>query len=359
MVDTLRMESLPSYWKSKNHFDPDLVRLGFFDNTVLTAEEKIDGSQFSFGKVSDQYGGHKMMWRSKNCDIKYDKSADQRFFQAIQGLYANNVYSICPTNVVFRCELVTSKRHNKLTYNRVPNGFLVVFGAENLATGRSVPRYIWTAIAKQLGLDVVDLLGYIDTKDKSAADVINKASEWLGKESMLGGAAIEGVVLKRETNWILNQDGNPIYCKIVANEFREMMRVKETTKGVKNEDDIIGRIVSMIQTDAVYSKAVQHLMDDGKITNTVKDIGPLISEIQKDLGEEVAPMAKEVLWEWARHQVVRGVVTPFALWYKKRLARISASEDVDDSNAQVVGDSVDKGNEGNESVGAGKDPFTD
>lgn len=359
MVDNVRTESLPSYWKSKNHFDPDLVKLGFFHDTMLTAEEKIDGSQFSFGKVTDKYGGTRMMWRSKNCDIQYDTKSDPRFHQAIQNLYANNVFAVAPLNVVFRCELVSTKRHNKLTYNRVPSGFLVVFGAENIATGRSVPRYIWTAVAEQLKLESVRLLGYIDTKEKTATEVINTASGWLNMESMLGGAAIEGVVLKRETNWVLNQDGNPIYCKIVANEFREMMRVKETTKGVRGTEDIIGRIVSMIQTDAVYSKAVQHLMDDGKLTNTVKDIGPLISEIQKDLSEEVSPMAKEVLWEWARHQVVRGVVTPFALWYKKRLARISASEDVDDSNAQTVGEGADKGNEGNESVGAGEDPFTD
>lgn len=330
---------VPPYWKSKNHYDPDLIKNGYFENTELVVEEKVDGSQFSFGFIANQYGAHMMSFKSKNVDIPY-ASTDSMFSHAVRYLYSKAVSTIVPKNVVFRCEFLSSKKHNKLTYDRIPNGYLVMFGAEDLVTGKSVNREVWSLIARELGIEVVREFGRINTAGKSVEDVIKEASVHLGKQSMLGGSMIEGVVLKRTSNYIVDQGGIPIYVKIVGDEFREIARVPSRRLRNISPSEVVQKLVDMVEKDAIFSKAVQHLLEEGKIAGNNSDIGPLIKEVQKDIAIEMEAPAKEVLWEWAKEQVIRGCVSGFAKWYQARLARAISNENVDVVDAPVVGENL-------------------
>lgn len=330
---------VPSYWKSKNYYDPDLTKKDYFKDTTLVVEEKIDGSQFSFGYCSNIYGAFRMVFRSKNVALQYG-AADNMFGDAIRYLYGRNAPAILPKNVVFRCEYVRNKKHNKLTYDRIPSGCLVMFGAEDLATGKGVGREVWSLIAREMGIDVVHEYGTINTRGKSFDEVIKEASVHLGKQSMLGGSMIEGVVLKRVSDYIVDQDGTPIYAKIVGDEFREIARIPKKTRKCDTQEVIIQHLIDMVQKDAIYSKAVQHLLEDGKLEGSNKDIGPLIVEVQRDIATDMEEPAKTVLWEWAKDQVVRGCVKGFATWYQARLKRLASDENVDAVNAEPVGEDL-------------------
>lgn len=355
VANSLGDPAVASYWKSYNHYDPNLIKLDFFKDTTLTAEEKIDGSQFSFAKLPDQWGTARLVFRSKNKQIPFT-SSDHMFSKPIRHLYKVGAFSIIPKNVVFRCEVLNTNRHNKLTYDTVPTSNMVMFGAENLATGKSVPRSVWSVIAQELGIDTVSHLGYIDTRGRTPAEVIDIASKWIGSKSQFGSTYIEGVVLKRETNWVLNQDGTPVYAKLVASEFKEIMKAPTGTTKVNRHTEIISRLVEMVQLDAIYSKAVQHLTEDGEISSSNKDIALIIKKVVKDLGEEFEGVAKDVLWKWARPQVTGAVVKGVAPWYTKRLERQMLGENVDVVDAEVVGESTGDSVQGDEPSGSGEDP---
>ena len=66
-------------------------------------------------------------------------------------------------------------------------------------------------------------------------------------------------------------------------------------------------------------KAVQHLREAGKIEDSPKDIGKLIIEVQKDLGQEEKEEIKTLLWKWAWPHISRMATRGVAEWYKEQL----------------------------------------
>lgn len=332
-VDLGTLERVPSYWKSKNFYDPDLK--DFFVNTILAVEEKIDGSQFSFGFLPNKYGAYVLRVTSRNKELA-TYNVDSMFAKAVNHLTATKYRDILPKDVVFRAEAVCTCKHNKIHYSRTPLGFCVVYGAENLKTGATVPRTVWQLVANELGLEPVRAFPTVGTNGKTLSDVIDEVKQYLEDESQLGGSKVEGVVLKRHENHILTPDGVPMFAKVVSDSFREIAKPRKL-KGLVTEDKIIKEILDLVNKDMVYSKAVQHLTEAGQLSHSNSDIGPLINEIKRDISEDIKEPAKALLWEWARNQVVTGVVEGFAKWYIKKLSGGITSEDVDAGNAGLVG----------------------
>ncbi|MCH8034511.1 MAG: hypothetical protein IH950_12255, partial [Bacteroidetes bacterium] len=68
-----------------------------------------------------------------------------------------------------------------------------------------------------------------------------------------------------------------------------------------------------------WHKAIQHFRDDGKLTESPKDIGPLIQEVLRDIEEEELENIKEELWRLFKKPIQRIVVAGFPEWYKQQL----------------------------------------
>jgi hypothetical protein len=80
-------------------------------------------------------------------------------------------------------------------------------------------------------------------------------------------------------------------------------------------------LIQAHRTPARWNKAVQHLREEGKLTQTPKDIGPLIKEVQRDVFAECTEDIKEALFKWAQGQISRGVIAGLPEFYKQELAR--------------------------------------
>lgn len=283
------MYNIPSYWKSANIGDPKLV--SFFSSPCdkgFVLEEKIDGSQFS-AAVYD--GKLYCRSRSKQLDISDPEKMFSKTVEALVSLHADGKL---PDNTIIRGESVTSLKHNTLRYSRTPEHFLVVFGAECAISGEPYHRYDLECLCDRIGFA-------------------------MGSESMLGGAIIEGVVIKRLSDPVYFLD-RPVFAKLVSEEFREQHKV---AWGDSNPDsqDILQRIVKSLSGPARYAKAVQHLADDGKITGTVQDIGAIIKEVKRDVIEEGEAEAKEALWNWSKDKISRAAGSGVPQWYKDRLLK--------------------------------------
>lgn len=72
---------------------------------------------------------------------------------------------------------------------------------------------------------------------------------------------------------------------------------------------------------ARWNKAVQHLKERGEFTESPKDIGPLIKEVQHDIAEECSDEIKDALYRYAIKHIQRGVVAGLPEWYKEELLK--------------------------------------
>lgn len=90
----------------------------FNDEVEIT--EKVDGSQFVFGKV-----GGEVILRSKGADLFMD-NPEKMFKRAID--YIATIKDKLPEDIIFYSEYLKSPHHNILTYERTPKNNLILFG---------------------------------------------------------------------------------------------------------------------------------------------------------------------------------------------------------------------------------------
>lgn len=89
-------------------------------NSEVEVTEKIDGSQFGFGKEDGE-----IITRSKG-KVQYQGSVDTMFQKAVD--YVHSIADRIPDNTYFYAEYLQRPNHNALTYNRVPKNNLILFG---------------------------------------------------------------------------------------------------------------------------------------------------------------------------------------------------------------------------------------
>lgn len=267
----------------------DLQQL--FDGPVVV-QEKIDGSQFS--AMVDNSGV--LHCRSKGGPLDIEKDG-------AKGLFANSIrhlltvkYKMVP-GFTYRFEAMSKPKHNVLVYARVPAGNSVLYDAFK-PDGTMIEL-------QSAALDLeVERVQQIFAGTASEAQLAG----FLAAKPQLGGAMIEGVVIK---NYSLGLKG-----KFVAPRFQEIMHNRPARLPKESSVVDLGRKYC---SEARWEKAVAHLREQGKITESSKDIGTIIKEVQADILIECGEEIKQELFEALQKELRNAWIAGLPEWYLKRV----------------------------------------
>ena len=273
-----------------------------FDEPVEVTE-KIDGSQFVFGKV-----GGEIKCRSNGAEIFLDNPT-KMFSRAVESVLNMDL----PDDMVFYTEYLMRPKHNVLTYERTPTNHLALFGVSDVKREIMVHDHsILSDWAGRLGIDAVPKLhwGHLRPEDALA---------FLETDSYLGGAKVEGIVVKNYKQCLICEQPYPLMDgKIVSEKFKE-----KHANDWKKENTASGRwevFKSQYRSEARWLKAVQHLQEAGKLEKEPQDIGALIKEVHADIhGEEILEI-KDALWSMFGKDLLRKSTSGLPEWYKEQLA---------------------------------------
>jgi hypothetical protein len=276
-------------------------------NGEVEITEKIDGSQFVFGKINGE-----LYMRSKGQQIIPENP--QRMFR--EGVdYIVSIQDKLEDNQIHYCEYLQKPKHNVLAYDRIPKNHLALFAT-------------WCA-KKQSFYNSHDLLGRFAIKlgiDRVKcffkgvlSDINSYIDEFLTRDSFLGGAKIEGFVVKNyHQPFLLGGQPIPIMAgKYVSEAFKE--KHKGEWKGSYTNQGRWEKFKECFRTEPRWHKAIQHLRDSGLLTESPKDIGNLIKEIQKDITDEEQDNIKNFLWNYYGDELLRNAVKGFPEFYKRYL----------------------------------------
>ena len=289
------MNPLRSYSKplALTHKHAEVLRV---HGPHLVYQEKIDGSQFSFGLVDGV-----LRFRSRRVEV-FEAGAGM-FDKAVACVKA--VEGLLNEGWTYRGEYLRAPKHNTCAYDRVPKNHIILFDID---------------------------MGHCDylTPDEAATEAIRLDFEygrtwdspgpfdpaWLKEPSALGGPCVEGVVVKDYAS--IGADGKVSMAKVVREDFKEVHALewkrKHPTKG-----DIVATIIEAYRTEARWEKSVQHLEEAGELLNAPQDIGRLFKEVAADVEAECVDEIKELLWQANRKAILRGVGRGLPDWYKARL----------------------------------------
>ena len=289
------MSSWHSYPKIYNLGHAAIAEL-FHDPIV--AEEKVDGSQFSFGRF-----GEEIKMRSKGQQMTLDH------FEGMFKLAVDWVRENAPNLIdgwTYRAEFLAKPKHNVLAYDRVPEKHLIIFDINSSEEGY-LPPLAKIAEAERLGLECVPQ--YI----VCGPDQIKNLLEHV---SCLGGQKIEGLVFKNYHRF--GVDKKVLMGKHVSEAFKEVhkgdWRERNPTGG-----DVVQELILKYKTPARWQKALQHLKERGECTDSPKDIGPLMKEVNVDILAECKGEIMEALFNYAWPKMSRGVCSGLPQWYKSEL----------------------------------------
>jgi RNA ligase len=283
------------------HSYPSIFAMGHKHLTELlldpvTVEEKIDGSQFSFGVFDDG-----LRCRSKG--VQLNIFAPDKMFQR-----AVDVVRELPLHPgwTYRAEYLMRPHHNALAYNRIPSNHLIIF---DINSGHET--YLsWAEKAEEaarLGLECVPLIFAGVVGD------IQMFRAMLDTMSVLGGQKIEGVVVKNYQRFGL--DKKALMGKFVSEAFKEV-HAHVWKQSNPTQNDILVMLGNKYNSQARWQKAVQHLRERGLIEDSPRDIGLLFKEIWPDIEKECADEIKDALYAWAVPHLRRLVTNGFPSWYK-------------------------------------------
>lgn len=277
----------------------------FIGNVVV--EEKVDGSQFSFIKLDDGT----LRFRSRGQEVHIGDAG--MFSKAVEQVIERK--HLLTYGWTYRAEYLQKSKHNCLAYNRIPAGHLVIFDIM-VSEGEN---YLWPEPkrreAERCGFETVPLFYF-----GPGIDVVPcSLSEYFHKDSFLGGVKIEGVIVKNYDQF--GPDKKILIGKFVSPAFKEKhqhtFRVDNPTK-----KDVEQALTVELRAEARWRKAVQHLREAGKITDTPADIGPILAEIKADVFKEEGDYIKEQLFKHAWPSIARGITYGFPEWYKNEIGFI-------------------------------------
>lgn len=300
---------IPSYPKVYALGHPALE--GLLDGPVVV-QEKVDGSQFSFGTYERL--GPVVQMRSKGA-VVYPETDDKLFRPAadtVTGLLENLLI-----DHTYRGEVIAKPKHNTLTYSRVPKGNVILFDVER-PDGTFFNIDELPSEALRLGLEAVPSFE-VEALDGTAV------ANLLQRTSVLGGSLIEGVVVKNHHRW--GKDGKFLAGKYVSEAFKETHKKAWSGENPKGQD-VIETLIHELASPARYVKAVQHLRERGELEGDPRDIGKLLNEAKSDIASEEKEYIAEKLLQWAMPKVLRGAVGGLPQWYKEQLLERQFEESV-------------------------------
>lgn len=276
----------------------------------VIVEEKVDGSQFSFG--IDEEG--ELHVRSKGA-VMHLVAPEKMFSRAVETVLA--LKDKLMPGWTYRGEYLAKPKHNTLAYERTPDSHVIIFDvntgeADYLSYSHKVLE------ADRIGLECVPCLFEGMLSDVSIL------RDLLEHQSVLGGQKIEGVVVKQVTPTLFGLDKKALIGKFVSEAFKEI-HAGEWKKSNPTDADVVQVIAASLKTPARWSKAVIHLRERGQIEDSPKDIGKLIKEIPLDIKAEFETEIKEKLFAHAWPKIARQVTHGLPEWYKDELLKLQFS----------------------------------
>lgn len=279
-----------------------------FEDAVIV-EEKVDGSQFSFGVIDGE-----LQCRSHGKQMLID--APEKMFNKILDVIKAKQDLLHP-GWTYRGEYLEKPKHNVLQYSRVPVDHFIGF---DIMTADQEVYFTYAekkAEFDRIGFETVPLLydGEITTA--------GMLTDFLERESILGGTKIEGVVVKNYKKFSL--DKKVCMGKYVSEKFKEVAQ-KDWIERNPVSSDVIQQLGERFKTEARWQKAVQHLKECGAIEGSPKDIAALVREVQSDLIKECGDEIKETLYSHAICKIQRIALSGLPEWYKQQLLETSFEE---------------------------------
>ena len=207
------------------HSYPSIYNLGHAAiadllNGPVLVEEKIDGSQISFGLDGDG----NVQLRSKGAQINVI-APEGMFAEAVKTVQALKP-KLTP-GLTYRGEYLRSPKHNALAYDRIPAQHIILFdvnpGLEQYLTSDEKCE-----IAAALGLECVAELF------RGIVEDVNQFRALLDTQSVLGGQKIEGVVIKPIGYDQFGRDKKCLMGKFVSEAFREVHAVDPALFGKRH-----------------------------------------------------------------------------------------------------------------------------
>lgn len=267
-------------------------------------QEKVDGSQFSFGIDSDGT----VLTKSKGCQV-YLETADKLFKAAVE--YVHSIKDKLTVGYTYRGEVLCRPKHNTLAYDRVPLHNVVIFDINN-GEECYLPYIEVQREAARLDLEVVPLLY------EGTVTTVEQLKAFLETVSFLGGQKIEGIVVKPINYDQFGPGNKALLGKYVSEAFKEI-HGGDWKKNNPTHSDVIEKIGLMYKTPARWDKSLQHLRDEGKLTDSPQDIGMLLKEINVDVLKECEAEIREELFKQAWPKISRIITAGFPEYYKKQL----------------------------------------
>lgn len=277
----------------------------------VVVEEKIDGSQFSFGIFDGE-----IKCRSKGATLNV--LAPEKMFAEAVDVVMSLKEQLTP-GWTYRAEYLKKPKHNTLAYERIPANHIIGF---DINTGHETYMAYDEKKAEfsRLGLETVPLLknGTIDSYDIFR--------ELLETTSILGKQKIEGVVVKNYSQF--TPDGKAMLAKFVSEDFKEIHSSNWKEEN-PSKSDFIERLVSVYNTPARWNKSIYRLRDAGLLVDSPVDIGLLIKDIPTDVMEECAAEIKEQLFAHFWPHIARGVTRGLPQYYKESLLKKQFGEELE------------------------------
>lgn len=279
-------------------------------NEEVEISEKIDGSQFAFGRIDG-----KVVLRSKGREM-FLESHDRMFLEAC--MFVNSNSHLFPDGIIFYTEYLKKPKHNTLKYNRIPKNHLMLFAMMHIS---QTFKSNLSEYADLLGIECVPIIY------KGKIDNLSELTGLLSRDSVLGGVKIEGVVAKNyERSFLLGGQPIPIMAgKYVSESFKEVNR--ERWGAEEKTASRMEVFKESFRTEARWQKAIQHLEERGVLNHEPSDIGKLIKEIQADIEAEEKENIKYFLWNEFKGEIMRKATWGAPEWYKKKLMESSFAEE--------------------------------
>lgn len=297
------MKAIPSYTK--------VLSLGSaYTEDSLTGpvvlQEKLDGSQFSFGLNEDG----EIVMRSKGAVLMEDNYADM-FKEAVEYVLSiSDIIKRYPKDTYFYTEYLQKPKHNTLKYKNIPKNHLMLFDV--LSEQKWQERGKMEVAASLFQISVIPEL----YRGKATVDSVKS---FLTAESCLGDEIIEGVVIKNYTQTIL-LGGHvfPLFTKHVREAFKER---HAADWGIRQPKGQLQEFIDGFKSEARWKKSILHAKEKGLLTQSPKDIGPLLKMIQEDIVTEEEENIKRHLFKCFVDDIKRKSVAGFPIWYKDQLLK--------------------------------------
>jgi hypothetical protein len=281
-----------------------------FDGRVYI-QEKVDGSQFSFGMVDGE-----LVCRSRG-QIIPDLENSGMFLPGVKVVQDLAERGLLSDGWTYRGEYLRKPKHNTLPYDRVPAGHIILFDIDEGDQHYMDPTML-ELYADLLGLETVPVFMVADEQPS-----LEDLKALMTKTSVLGNVKIEGIVIKNYEKY--GPDSKVLMGKMVSDDFKER-HSKDWKNRNPTSKDFVGKIIEEYATQARWNKAIQHLQESNELNFEPQDIPLVLREVARDVLADEEEEIKQRLFKHFWKQISRGLTKGLPEHYKVWLAERQMSD---------------------------------